>query len=59
MPGHRTWGYHIHEVNDAIKKLMNGRALGNDNVYAEMLKAEEQETPQLLLRTLSYFNAMK
>ena len=40
------------EVKDAIKKLKNSRAPGDGNVYAEMLKAEEQEMPQLLQHIL-------
>ena len=39
-------------VKDEIKKLKNGKAQGVDNVYAEMIKAEEQETLQLLQRIL-------
>ena len=34
----------VQEVKDAVKKLKNGKALEYDNVYAQMLKAEEQET---------------
>ena len=39
----------IQEVKEAIKKLKNGKAPGDDNVHADMLKTE-QETPQLLQR---------
>ena len=39
------------EVKDAIKKLKNGKAQGDDNVHAEMLKAG-QETSQLLQHIL-------
>ena len=38
----------IQEVKDAIRKLKNGKAPGDDGVCAEMLKAEEQATPQIL-----------
>ena len=37
----------VQEVKEAIKKLRNGKSPGDDNVYAEMLKAEEQEMPQI------------
>ena len=32
----------VQEVRDAIKRLKNGKEPGEANVYAEMLKAEEQ-----------------
>ena len=40
------------QVKDAITKLKNGKAPEDDNVYAEMLKAVEQETPQIHQRIL-------
>ena len=40
------------EVKDAIKKLKNDKAPEDGNVYAEMLKANDQETSQLLQRIL-------
>ena len=40
------------EVKDAINKLKNGRAPGNNNVYAEMLKEEEQELTKSLQHIL-------
>ena len=42
----------VQEVKSAIKKLKNGSAPGDNNVSAEMLKAEEEEMPQLLKLTL-------
>ena len=36
----------VQEVKDAIKKLKNGEAPGDDNVNAETLNAEEQEIPR-------------
>ena len=38
----------IQGVKDAIKTLMNCKATGDDKVHAEMLKADEQDMPQLL-----------
>ena len=42
----------LQEVRDAIHKLKNGKAPGQDGVCAEMLKAEEQVTPRILQRIL-------
>ena len=42
----------VQEVQDANKKLKNGRAPGDNNVHAKMLKAEEQKTPQFLQHIL-------
>ena len=42
----------VQEVKDAIKKLKNGKTPGDDNVYAEMLKAGKQEMSQLFQHTL-------
>ena len=39
----------MEEVKDAIKAMKSGRAGGADGVTAEMLKAEETETPRLLM----------
>ncbi|KAI0234485.1 hypothetical protein LSAT2_015232, partial [Lamellibrachia satsuma] len=36
------------EVREAIKAQKNGKAPGSDSVCAEMLKADEQETPRIL-----------
>ena len=33
----------VQQVKDAVKKLMNDKAPGDDNVHTEMLKADEQE----------------
>ena len=46
------WPITVLEAKDSIKKLMNGEAPGDDDVYAEMLKAKEQEMPQLLQHIL-------
>ena len=40
------------EVKDAINKLKNGKAPGDDGVAAEMLKAEDQATPEALRQIL-------
>ena len=40
------------EVKDAINKLKNGKAPGDDGVAAEMLKAEDQATPEALCQIL-------
>ena len=42
----------IQVVKEAFKMLKNGKAPGDDNVYAETLKAEEQGSPQLLQHIL-------
>ena len=42
----------VQEAKDAIKKLKYGKEPDNDNVCVEMLKAEEQEMPQLLQNIL-------
>ena len=42
----------VQEDKDAIKKLNNGKAPEDDNVYAEMLKTEELEMPQILQHIL-------
>ena len=42
----------VNEVKDAIKKLMNGNAPGDDNVHAKMIKAEEREMSQLFQHIL-------
>ena len=42
----------IQEVKDAIKRLKNGIAPGDDNVCVEMLKSEELEMSQLLQHIL-------
>ena len=42
----------VMEVKDAINKLKNGRAPGNNNVYAGMLKEEEQELTKCLQHIL-------
>ena len=47
----RTSNITVKEVKDANKKMKNGKAPGEDNVHAEMLKAE-QEMPQLLQHIL-------
>ena len=38
----------MEEVKAAIKEMKSGKAAGVDGVTAEMLKAEETETPRLL-----------
>ena len=42
----------VQEVKDAIKKLKKDKAPWDDNVYVEMLKAEEHEMSQLLQHIL-------
>ena len=39
----------MEEVKAAIKAMKSGKACGADGVTAEMLKAEETETPRLLM----------
>ena len=39
----------MEEVKAAIKEMKSGKAAGVDGVTAEMLKAEETETPRLLI----------
>ncbi|XP_052261550.1 uncharacterized protein LOC127865671 [Dreissena polymorpha] len=42
----------VTEVNEAIHKLKNGKASGDDGVCPEMLKAADTVTPQLLCQIL-------
>ena len=49
------WPSTVQEVKDAIKNMKNCNALGHDNVHAEKLKAEKDETPQLLQHILQDF----
>lgn len=38
----------IAEVKEDFRKLKDGKAPGDDHICPEMLKAEIQETPQIL-----------
>ena len=40
----------VEEVKNAINKQKNGKAPGDDGVCAEMIKAEDQVTPQILCK---------
>lgn len=42
----------LEEMKAAIKAMKRGKAAGVDRVTADMLKAEETETPELLTRIL-------